>query len=464
LDKSTVPLARASRVIGNRGHTRRDFSAHCRICETRCSGSHHRLTIAAGGTLMRTFLARIPFSTLLIGTAVSATTTVAPLAAAASQVPTAILVAAANAPQASASVPPPLPAEHLTVNKLGPASPHWIYVLDEAVANEIDTRLLLFDGDTYRRLGQIGTGFLPSVNLSPDHRTTVVATTYFARGGHGTRTDVVEFNDNSTLGKSGEIVIPPKHAQTLPTLFGVAYSSDGRFLYVPYVTPAASFGVLDPAKKSVIAEIDTAGCVLVIPSGPNRVGSICESGRLLTVTLDASGHEASRASSEPFFDADRDPIFVQGMPTADGYAFVSFLGEVHEVDFSRAQPAFRTPWSLVAATDKGAWRPGGEQVGSIHRALGRLYVQMHRGGEGTHKDGGTEIWVFDLKTHQRIARWPTETKQTGTVLAVQVSQDSAPILFAAYENGDIGVLDALTGRVKHIEQHFSQTPWQMLNP
>ena len=155
---------------------------------------------------------------------------------------------------------------------------------------------------------------------------------------------------------------------TLPTYFNLGFSADSHFLYVSYVTPAASFGVLDPAKYTVLDEIDTAGCVLVIPSGPNRVSSICESGRLLTVTLDAQGHEASRAMSDSFFDADRDPIFVQGVPTTDGYAFLSFLGEVHEVDFSGAQPAFRKPWSLRrAAAEAGHWRPGGQQVGAIHR-------------------------------------------------------------------------------------------------
>jgi methylamine dehydrogenase heavy chain len=400
---------------------------------------------------MGTFLARLRYSSFLIGTVSCVAATPASLSAAAPSM-------------SSASSPAALPAEHLTVTKLAPANPHWIYVLDEAVANEIDTRLLLFDGDTYRHLGQIDTGFLPSVNLSPDRRTTVVATTYFARGGHGTRTDVVEFNDNSTLAKTGEIVIPPKHAQTLPMLFGVAYSSDARFLYVPYVTPAASFGVLDPARRSVLSEIDTAGCTLVIPSGPNRVSSICESGRLLTVTLDANGHESSRASSEPFFDADRDPIFVQGIPTTKGYAFISFLGEVHVVDFSHAQPSFDTTWSIVNAADKGTWRPGGEQVGAIHRSLGRLFVPMHQGGEGTHKDSATEIWVLDLKSHQRLARWPIDVRQTGAITALQVSQDNTPLLFLAGESGDLAVVDAMTGRLKHIEKHFSQTPWQLLSP
>jgi methylamine dehydrogenase heavy chain len=359
----------------------------------------------------------------------------------------------------------PIPAEHLTETKLTIGNPHWIFVLDEAFANEIDARVHLFDGDTYRRLGQIDAGFTPGFNLSPDGKTTVVSTTYFARGSHGTRTDVVEFTDNTTLSVTHEIVLPTKRAQTLPSYFNVAYSQDAHFLYVAYVTPAASFGVLDPAKNTVLDEIDTAGCVLVIPSGPNRVSSICESGRLLTVTLDAQGHEASRALSEPFFDPDQDPVFVQGVPANDGFTFLSFLGEVHEVDLSGPQPAFRKPWSLVNAVDRAqSWRPGGTQVAAIHRKSGQLFVPMHRGSEGTHKQGGTEIWVFDMKTHQRLARWPMAPNKLASVLAVQVSQDDAPIVFAATEKSDVAVFDARDGQLRHVEKHLGQTPWLLMNP
>jgi methylamine dehydrogenase heavy chain len=379
-----------------------------------------------------------------------------------------LALAAGTVPLPSASAAnaaqPPLAPEHLTVASLGPRSPHWVYVLDYAFNNEIDSRLQFFDGDTYRRMGQIDTGFSPGANLSPDGKTAAVATTYFARGGHGTRTDVVEFNDVATLSKTGEIVIPPKHAQSLATLFTVAYSSDGRFVYTPYLTPAASFGVLDPARKTVLAEIDTAGCTLVFPWGPNQVSSICESGRLLTVTLDAKGREASRTTSEPFFDPDKDPVFAQAIPLADGYAYLSFLGQLHEVSFSQPKPGVRPPWSLVSGTEKGTWRPGGVQIGAVHRALGKLFVPMHRGGDGSHKVGGSEIWVFDLKSHQRTARLPIDTQTQGEVVAVQVSQDAAPLLFAATGKADLLVFDARTGQLKHDEKKLGQTPQLLLNP
>src|SRR2546429_6361593 len=76
------------------------------------------------------------------------------------------------------AAPPPFPAEHLTDERLPPMSPHWEYVFDEAFDNEIDARVHLFDGDSYRRLGQINTGFTPSVNLSPADATTALAPSY----------------------------------------------------------------------------------------------------------------------------------------------------------------------------------------------------------------------------------------------------------------------------------------------
>ena len=168
--------------------------------------------------------------------------------------------------------------------------------------------------------------------------------------------------------------------------------------------------------------------------------------------------------SEPFFNPDTDPAFVQGIPTEKGYAFLTFLGEVREVDFSGAQPAFAPPWSLVSGAERGHWRPGGEQVGTLQRALHRLYVPMHEGGEGSHKDGGTEIWVYDTDTHQRLARWPMRAALQSEVIAVQVTQDATPLLFAASQRGDLAVLDALTGKIRHVEKHLAQTPWMLLNP
>ena len=358
---------------------------------------------------------------------------------------------------------PPLPPEHLEVTVLPPASPHWVYVLDEALNNYLDARIHPFDGDSFRRLGQIDAGYTPSFAISPDGKTSTVATTYFSRGSHGTRTDVVEFTDNRTLALIREVVLPPKRAQTLPTEFGLAYSPDQRLLYVANLTPAASLTVVDVEKGVALSEIDTAGCVLVIPSGPRQVSSLCENGRLLTVTVGDDGRETARATSAAFFDADRDPIFVQGVPIPRGVLFLSFFGDLYEVGFAEGKASFVAPWPLVGAQDRGKWRPGGSQVMAFHRRSERIFVPMHRGGEGSHKVGGTEIWVIDKATRQRVARFAVASA-LGLVNAVQVSQDERPLLFVLTEKSDLLVMDATTGKLKHVEKQMGQSSWYLFNP
>ncbi len=365
---------------------------------------------------------------------------------------------------AGAATPPPLPAEHLEVARLPPPSPHWIWAFDYSNNNETDMRLYLYDGDTHRQLGQVDAGYYPGFTVSPDGRTTTVATTYFSRGSHGARTDVVEFTDNATLSFSGEIVIPKTRAHAPPSHHNVSYSADAHLLYVFNLTPAASFTVIDLAKRAVVGEVDTDGCVLVIPSAQRRVSSLCESGRLLSVTLDDSGHEVSRNSSQPFFSVDQDPIFVQGAPSSNGVVFLSFLGDVYAVDLSGTEPKFAPAWPTTGAAERGKWRPGGNQVVAVHRASSRLFVPMHRGGSGSHKIGGSEIWVSDALTHRRIARWPVDEKKYGGAVGLAVSQDDKPLLFVVTENSALLTFDATTGHLLHAEPKVGQSLWYLINP
>jgi methylamine dehydrogenase heavy chain len=376
----------------------------------------------------------------------------------------ACLTAALLAARLTAAATAPVANEQFTVEALGKAGPHWAYVVDVAWNNEIDARVRVLDGDSFRELGQVDAGFSPAAALSPDGHTLAVSTTYWSRGGHGERNDVVEFNDTSTLSATAEVVLPGKRAMVPPATTSLGYSADGHFLYVPFLTPAASLAVLDPVAHKMLSEIDTAGCVLVIPHGPNRVSSICDNGRLMTLAIDAKGQEASRTLSDPFFDAEADPVFVQGVPSPTGMVFLSFLGQVHEIDLRGAQPVFAAPWSLVSAAERGKWRPGGTQVGALHATHHRLYVPMHLGGEGSHKEGGSELWVFDTQTHRRVARWPLAPLKLAAVTSVQVSQDEQPLLFAATADGAVAILDATTGRLRHVARNMGQTPWQILNP
>jgi methylamine dehydrogenase heavy chain len=59
---------------------------------------------------------------------------------------------------------------------------------------------------------------------------------------------------------------------------------------------------------------------------------------------------------------------------------------------------------------------------------------------------------------------PLDTQESGLIVAVQVSQDAAPLLFAATEKGNLAIFDARSGKLVHLEQHLGQTPSLLLNP
>jgi len=363
------------------------------------------------------------------------------------------------------TTPPPLAPEHIGVEKLPARSAHWAYLLDVSWNNYIDERVYVYDGDAGRLLGMMDLGYFGNFAESPDGKTSALAATYWSRGSHGTRTEVLEWIDNQTLKPRGELVLPAKRAQVgAITPFNLAYSADGRFLYSTNLTPTASVSVVDVAKNAAVAEIDTDGCVQAIPSALHRFSAICENGRLLTVTLDETGQEAARALSEPFFDVDADPVFVQAVPTPTGLTFISFLGDVHAVDLSGAAPRFDAVGSVTSGKDRGRWRPGSQQMLAFNAPLHRLYVLMHRGGPGSHKDAASEIWVFDVASHQRVARWPLHVAAHGGAIAVLATRDAQPLLYVATEKSALLVLDARSGRVLHTEAKLGQSLWYMQNP
>lgn len=355
--------------------------------------------------------------------------------------------------------------EELTVQKMPPWHPHEIFVVDISMPSMTDARVYLYDADAKKLLGQIDAGFTPGFAVAPDHKTSVVSTTYFSRGSHGERTDVVELTDNATLDHAGEIVIPPKHGQHVPSPFNTAFSADGKRLYVANITPAASVTVIDVASKKVLSEIDTSACVLAYPSGNDRFTALCESGKALTVTLDANGHELKRTLSDAFIDVEHDPAFINASPYQAGYLFTTFDGVVRSADFRGSKPVFGKPWPLVSDAERAeGWRPGGMQQTAVSGGAHRYYVLMHKGGEGTHKDPGTEIWVYDLQTKKRIARWDLARQKIDPLASIQVSADDKPLLYGLTATSDLVVMDAQTGELRNVEKQVGNTSTLLVNP
>jgi len=285
--------------------------------------------------------------------------------------------------------------------------PHWFWLSDIILH-----RTALFDGGTGELLGTItsgspGVGFAILPLFSPDHREIYLSESYYSRGVRGERTDVVTVYDARTLAPLQEIPIPPRRAEYYPGNASSALSDDGRFLAVFNLTPVTSLSIVDVQGRRFVTEVSTPGCSLVYGAGARRFLMLCANGGALTVTLDEASDTATPARSEPFFDAQKDPITEKAVRRGSTWLFVSFDGVVHPVDVSGETLRIDDPWPLLDDQDRRAsWRIGGGQLLAVHQASGRLYALMHQGGPDSHKASGTEVWVWDLATRKRVQRVP----------------------------------------------------------
>lgn len=374
-----------------------------------------------------------------------------------------------------------------------PLSHHTVWASDAVLA-----RTALIDLDSGELLGVLDGGFgLTSPLFSKVRPEIYVPATYYSRGSRGVRTDVVTIFDAVTLAPVGEVVIPPKRAiNPLPSA-NHALTDDDRFLAVFNFTPATSLTIVDLEARRVVAEVPTPGCSLAYGAGDRRVAMLCQNGALLLLTLDEEGAPASLDRSEPFFDPERDPVTEKAVRHGDTWLFVSFEGFVHPVDLSGPEPRFPERWSLLDDTDRAeSWRIGGRQHLALHRRTNRLYSLVHQGGPDTHKEGGTELWIYDLERRARVRRialrnpgftylgvslefgrdwvwpfhrlydWITGLTRLG-VGEIAVTQDDRPLLVTGSEfSGSLAIYDALDGEflrriaVGNMTNIILRAPWE----
>jgi len=238
------------------------------------------------------------------------------------------------------------PNEQVTTQPLPPATAQRVYLADFAISHVMDGRLNVIDGTSLKLLGMIATGFAGLPALAPDRSELYVATTYYTRLNHCERVDVVDIYDLATLERKGEVAIPPKHAMALP-YHGVARTSaDGRLLFVQNATPAQSVSVVDVKARKFVAEIQTPGCWMVLPSQSYaaRFSALCGDGTFLTVTLNDDGTLQSMKRSEAFFDAVDDALFPHAENIGDRYFLVSFKGLLHVVNVGGEVAKAEPPW------------------------------------------------------------------------------------------------------------------------
>jgi len=330
-----------------------------------------------------------------------------------------------------ASLPPSYPA-------------HWIIAHDAAFFHMSDGKFIVLDADSDdpagRVKGMFNASFIGQFYQARTRPEMYVVETFRSRGTRGERTDVLTIFDKQNLAPIGEIVIPPKRSSQMPLNFHLQLVDDEKIALVYNFTPATSVSVVDIVNREFLTEIPIPGCALVYPMAGRAFASLCSDGTMQSVQLDESGNQASTARTAAFFDPNNDPL-MEKAAIIDGVAyFPTFLGRVFPVDLNGTEPEIGTPWSLVG-DEPGGWRPGGVQVTAAD-SKGRLYVLMHPDGyEGSHKDPGTEVWIFDPRTHARVGRIALELP----AITMGMTLDAEPLLVVTNVNLELDVYDVASG-------------------
>lgn len=298
----------------------------------------------------------------------------------------------------------------------------------------------IYDGLSGEMQGMLSLAGFNTASVQPygPRREFYAAESYYSRGVRGDRTDVVTVYDFENLSPVAEIEIPKKIA-ILSFAGHLGLTGNGRHLLVFNMTPAQSVSVVDVENRNFVGEISTPGCAIMMPIADNDFLMICGDGTIQLIQLDDTGKEANRVRSEQFFDVDEDAAYDVPARSKDGWLLISHAGKAFDVSKDGTQLII-SQWSIVTDEDvEEHWLPGGGQLTAVHEDLGILYVLMHQGGEYTHHEAGSEIWVIDINQRRRMARIELDV----TARNMMVTQESEPKLIVADTEDGLHVYDAL---------------------
>lgn len=280
----------------------------------------------------------------------------------------------------------------------------------------------------------------PAVQPNPARREIYAAESYYSRGVRGDRTDILAIYDFENLAPVAEVEIPQKIA-VLGLRGHIGLTGSGRHVAVFNMTPGQSVSIVDVEDRRFVGEISTAGCAILMPVAENDFLMICGDGTLQLVRLNPDGTESGRFRSREFFDLETDPMFDRPVPTADGWLLMSHEGQIVRVSTDGDRIRIGQDWPMLTDEDiEDEWRPGGIQLKSLHQQTGLLFVLMHQGGQYTHHEPGSEIWVFDTLNERRVGRIELETPASH----ILVTQHDEPKLIVADDENGLHVYDALT--------------------
>lgn len=315
---------------------------------------------------------------------------------------------------------------------------HWLMLYDLTFFKFLEGRMLLVDPlattAASQFKGMVTASLVGGFERSRKRRESYVLESFYSRGSRGgDRTDTVTIYDNSTLSVQGEIIVPPKRISGMPKVASSGMTPDEKFLLIYNFMPAQSVSVVDMEARKFVTEVSTPGYGFVFPTGERSFFGLGSNGTIRTVHLDENGQATGTETSAKFFDADADPLF-ESAAVADGRVhFPTFQGRMFSVDARTESPVIGDSWWLTTESERG-WRPAGARPVIADRS-GRILVLMQPdGAEGTHKNGGSEVWVFDAGSQRRTSR--IVLKKWGLSLGATGSGDQQLL---SVTNADMGV-------------------------
>lgn len=354
------------------------------------------------------------------------------------------------APALAADYPKPLAEEPIpavaTLPAIYPAN--WMFVHDMNFTSLLDGRVVLIDtaSATENLKGVMPAGQFAIFTAASKRPEIYVAETFHSRLTRGARTDVITVYDRSTLAVKGEIVLPGgKRGQFVSTKNSFQLTNDEKWALLFNFTPASSVSVIDLESRKILREIDLPGCSMIYPTGARGFSTMCSDGTMTTLELGADGAVAASRTTKAFNDIDKDAMFMMPAMVGSMAWFVTFSGNVQGVDLAGPLAMPKAKFALGAADGAVTkWRPGGWQVITADSS-GLLYVLMNPAGkEGSHKDGGTEVWVVNPVKQQRVRR----IKLASPGVSIEATREANPGLVVARPDGALDVYDAGSGTLR----------------
>jgi hypothetical protein len=159
-----------------------------------------------------------------------------------------------------------------------------------------------------------------------------------------------------------------------------ALSDDEKFLLIVNLTPATSISVVNLDERTFVGEIATPGCTHVYPAGNRDFNVICGDGSFMGISLDEQGKLKQQVRREPL---------------------------------------------LTDSQREDNWRIAGHQHLAIHDKSRLLFALMIQGAPEMFEDPGTEVWVYDLDSHERVKVIELEHE----ALSMSIDQGSSPQLY-----------------------------------